>query len=162
MAVFVVRAVFGGDNFTYNQTPYFTDVPAGSTYFKWIQAMRDLGITTGCGTGVYCPNDPVTRGQMAVFIIRARYGAATAFNSSPTPLFTDVPASNIFFTWIQKMRQVGITTGCGANVYCPNDPVTRGQMAVFVMRGAFNQLLPAGTPVVAAVSPAVGRSRGRR
>ena len=54
------------------------------------------------------------------------------------------------------MKQVGITDGCGTTVYCPNDPVTRGQMAVFVMRGAFNQLLPAGTPVVVAVSPAAG------
>ena len=156
MAVFIVRAVEGGDTFSYTVTPYFTDVPASNPYFKWIQAMRDLGITTGCGAAVYCPDDPVTRAQMAVFIIRARYGATTAFNSSPTPQFTDVPASNIFFPWIQKMKQVGITTGCGNGIYCPNDPVTRGQMAVFIMRGAFNQLLPAGSPVLVSVSPAAG------
>jgi hypothetical protein len=40
-------------------------------------------------------------------------------------------------------------------MYCPNDPVTRGQMAVFLMRGAFNQLLP-GAPVITSVSPAAG------
>ena len=54
------------------------------------------------------------------------------------------------------MKQLGITSGCGGGAYCPNDPVTRSQMAVFIMRGAFNVLLPAGTPVVAAVTPAIG------
>ena len=154
MAVFVVRAVFGNDNFTYTTSPYFTDVPASNAYFKWIQAMRDLGITTGCGTNIYCPNDSVTRGQMAVFIIRARYGSTTAFSYPSTQSFTDVPSTNTYFQWIQKMKQLGVTSGCGANTYCPNDPVTREQMAAFIMRGAFNLLLPAGTPVITSISPA--------
>ncbi len=156
MAVFVVRAVIGGDNFTYNQTPYFNDVPAGNSFFQWIQKMRDLGITSGCGSNNYCPNDPVTRGQMAVFIIRTRLGSTATFNYPTTPLFTDVTPDNPFFLWIQKMKQLGITSGCGGTDYCPNDPVTREQMAVFLMRGAFNQLLPAGTPVVSALSPSAG------
>ena len=156
MAVFVVRSITGGDTFTYNTSPYFTDVPATHPYFKWVQKMRELQITSGCSATAYCPDDSVTRGQMAVFIIRARYGAITAFSSSPTPLFTDVPASNGFFPWIQKMKQVGITSGCGATTYCPNDLVTRDQMAIFLVRGAFNQLLPAGTPIITSVSPAAG------
>jgi hypothetical protein len=54
------------------------------------------------------------------------------------------------------MKQLGITTGCGAATYCPGDPVTREEMAAFLMRGAFNQLLPPGAPVVVSVSPAMG------
>jgi hypothetical protein len=91
---------------------------------------------------------------MAVFIIRTRFGSTATFRYPMTPSFTDVGTDNPFFAWIQKMAQVGITTGCGATTYCPGDAVTREQMATFVMRGAFNQFLPAGTPVVAAVSPA--------
>ena len=53
-------------------------------------------------------------------------------------------------------KQVGITSSCGPTTYCPGDPVTRGQMAVFLMRGALNQLLPAGTPVIVSVSPTSG------
>ena len=52
------------------------------------------------------------------------------------------------------MKQLGITSGCAPSSYCPDDPVTRGQMAVFIMRGEFNQLLPATTPVVVWASPA--------
>ena len=157
MAVFVVRSVLmGGDNFTYNHSPYFTDVPPSYPFFQWIQKMYDLGITSGCGAGTYCPDDSVTRGQMAVFIIRARYGASASFAYPSAPYFTDVPATNGFFSWIQKMKQVGITSGCGATTYCPDDNVTRGEMAVFIMRGAFNQLLPAGAPTIASVSPAAG------
>ena len=160
MAVFVVRSVMGGDNFTYNSAPYFTDVPATHPFFKWIQEMRDLGITSGCGPTTYCPDDPVTRGQVAAFIIRDRYGAAAQFQVPPTPFFTDVPAGNAYFQWVQKMKQLGITSGCGPSTYCPDDPVTRGQMAVFMVRGAFNQLLPNGTPVLVAVSP-TGKPAGQ-
>ena len=154
MAVFVVRSVMGGDNFSFTTTPYFTDVPSTNAYFPWIQAMRDLNITAGCTTTRYCPDDSVTRDQMAVFVIRDRLGANTAFSVPQSPYFSDVPSSNSYFNWIQKMKQIGITAGCGQTTYCPNDPVTREQMAAFIMRGAFNQLLPANTPVVASISPA--------
>jgi hypothetical protein len=54
------------------------------------------------------------------------------------------------------MKLEAITAGCGSgSSYCPDDPVTRGQMAIFIMRGAFNLLLPLATPVVSAISPSV-------
>src|SRR5205807_3949009 len=102
----------------------------------------------------YCPESLVTRGIMSVLIIRSRFGTATPTNYPATPYFTDVPSSHPYFPWIQKMRQIGITAGCGPTTYCPDDPVTRGQMAVFIMRGEFNQLLPASTPVLVWASPA--------
>jgi len=154
MAVFVVRSVMGGDNFTYTQTPYFSDVPASYSFFQWIQKMQDLGIALPCAPNQYCPDTPVTRGIMAVLIIRGRYGVATPTSYPATPYFTDVPPSHPYFPWIQKMKQLGITSGCTTTTYCPDDPVTRGQMAVFIMRGELNQLLPATTPVVAWASPA--------
>ena len=46
----------------------FSDVPVGSNQFKFVEALAAAGITGGCGNGKYCPNDPVTRGQMAVFL----------------------------------------------------------------------------------------------
>jgi hypothetical protein len=58
------------------------------------------------------------------------------------------------------MKQLGITAGCGPTTYCPDDPVTRGQMAVFIMRGEFNELLEVGTPLVVWASPA-GASLGK-
>jgi hypothetical protein len=52
-------------------TSDFADVPTSSTQFQFIEALFHSGITAGCGGGDYCPNDPVTRGQMAVFLAKA-------------------------------------------------------------------------------------------
>ena len=155
MAVFIVRSVLGTDNFTFNPTSYFTDVLPGNVFFPFIQKMQELGIALSCGPDLFCPDSPVTRGQMAVLIIRARYGLAAAPNFPTTPAFTDVPSTSFFFPFIQKMKQVGITTGCSPTTYCPNDPVTRGQMAVFIMRGMFNLVPspPAVNPLLS-VAPA--------
>ena len=153
MAVFIVRAILGGDNFDYSATPYFTDVQPADFGFKWVQKMFELGITAGCGPGLYCPNDSITRAQMAVFIIRTRYGAHTVIDYTPAPYFTDVPASGFAFNDIQRMREDNITSGCSATDYCPNNPVTRGDMAIFIMRGAFDQVLPPTQPVILSLSP---------
>jgi len=52
-------------------TATFTDVPTSSGQFAYVEALVAAGITSGCGTGVYCPDSPVTRGQMAVFLSKA-------------------------------------------------------------------------------------------
>jgi hypothetical protein len=97
--------------------------------------MRELGITSGCTLTTYCPDNPVTRGQMAAFVIRALLG--NRFESSSTPYFTDVPTTHPFFSFVQKMREWGITSGCAATQYCPDDPTTRGQMAAFLIRAFY-------------------------
>jgi hypothetical protein len=132
MAVFIVRSLLLTDDFQFPATPYFNDVPATHAQFKWIQKLRELNITTGCQALNFCPNDIVTRGQMAAFLVRGRFG--TVFPFPTTPYFTDVSTNNVFFGFIQKLRQVGVTTGCSATEYCLNDPATRGQMAVFLSR----------------------------
>jgi probable HAF family extracellular repeat protein len=153
MAVFIITAIFGSNSFKYSAAPHFADVGTSDFGFKFIQAMYELGITAGCGGGNYCPNDPVTRDSMAVFIIVARFGAGAGFTYPTTPNFTDEPASDSAFKFVQRMKLDGITGGCTATTYCPTAAVTRGQMAVFMMVGLFNQLLPAGTPVVTGISP---------
>ena len=49
----------------------FSDVPVGSPLHRFVEALVDSGITGGCGSGMYCPNASVTRGQMAVFLSSA-------------------------------------------------------------------------------------------
>ena len=49
----------------------FNDVPLGHPFFRFIEALADSGITAGCGSGNYCPDAPLTRGQMAVFLAKA-------------------------------------------------------------------------------------------
>ena len=131
MAAFIIRAMYGED-FSYTQAPYFFDVPASNGYFKYVQKMRDDGITLGCwgDTNYYCPDDVVTRGAMAAFIIRAKYGEN--FIYTQTPYFTDVPDSNGYFKYVQKMKDDGITGNVGT--YNWTDVVIREHMAAFLAR----------------------------
>jgi S-layer homology domain len=52
-------------------TSDFGDVPTSSPQYQFIEALYASGITAGCGSGNYCPNAPLTRGQMAVFLAKA-------------------------------------------------------------------------------------------
>jgi hypothetical protein len=137
MALFIVRKLMNGDTFSYPTRPYFTDVPSTHPQFAHIQKLRELGITSGCTATAYCPDDAVTRGQMAAFIIRARLGirSGQTFTFPATQFFTDVPSTDPFYSFIQKMKEFGITSGCTATEYCSGGLTTRGQMAVFVIRG---------------------------
>jgi len=52
-------------------TATFSDVPTDHLFFQYIEALAASGITGGCGPGIYCPDAPLTRGQMAVFLAKA-------------------------------------------------------------------------------------------
>lgn len=114
----------------------FTDVALDHPYRDAITLLRLYGITSGCTLTEFCPDAPTTRGQMAVFLIRALLSGDT-FPYPATPFFDDVPPSHPYFSYIQKMRELGITVGCAPTQYCPSDPVTRWQMAVFLIRCRF-------------------------
>jgi hypothetical protein len=133
MAVFLLKAKLG---LCYTPPPCvgtFADVPCSSVFAPWIEDLAARGITTGCGGSNYCPLNPVRRDQMAVFLLKTKYG------SSYTPPvcegdFADVPCSSPFAPWIEELAAESITTGCGGNNYCPGNPNTRGQMAVFIVK----------------------------
>lgn len=136
MAVFLVRAVLGTDSFQHGQIPYFSDVPTSHPQFAFIQKLRELGVTNGCTATTYCPDALVTRGQMAAFLIRARYGldSTQTFPFPQTQYFSDVPPGDLFYSYVQKLRQISITVGCSANAFCPGDQNLRGQLASFLAR----------------------------
>jgi len=138
MAVWIIQSLLG-DSFTFSTAPYFSDVPPSHPQFRYIQKMKDLGITNGCTLSAYCPDDAVTRGQMAAFLMRARLDVPSGqpFPYPASTSFSDVPATDLFFPYIQKLREAGITNGCSAAAYCPAAPTTLGQMAVFVVRTFF-------------------------
>ena len=128
MAAFIIRATFG-ENFNYTATPYFSDVPSTNVYFKYVQKLKDEGITVVNGT--YGVDTPVSRGQMAAFVVRAKF--TDNFNYTATPYFTDVPSTHTFFKYVQKLKDEGITVLSG--VYMVDNIVPRDQMAAFLGRG---------------------------
>jgi hypothetical protein len=139
MAAFIIRSLMKGDVFPYPPAPYFSDVPPSHPFFPHIQKMRELGITNGCSATEYCPDAFVTRGQMSVFLVRARLGISSeaGLPYPGTPFFGDVAPSHPFYVNIQKLRQMGITVGCTVSEYCPDQPTTRAQMAAFLIRAFF-------------------------
>lgn len=120
--------------------PAFVDVPAASAHSDAIAALADAGVTAGCADGRYCPRGPVTRDQMATFLARALQLDTTAGASR----FADVPVSSTHAGAIEALAAAGVTSGCAEGRYCPRQPVTRDQMASFLVR-AFG-LPGAGSP----------------
>ncbi len=113
----------------------FFDVPASFLFHDSVVAIARAGITSGCGGGNYCPGLPVTRGEMAVFVLRGEHGGAYHPPAATGTMFTDVPAGAPFADWIERFAAEGITLGCGGGKFCPDASVTRDQMAVFLLRG---------------------------
>ncbi len=113
----------------------FVDVPDGYVFEADIAWLSDQGITRGCNPPAndrYCPEQAVTRGQMAAFLVRALGLTDTAGATD----FVDDDDS-IFEADIMKLAAAGITRGCNPpenTRFCPNQSVTRGQMAAFLVR----------------------------
>ena len=122
--------------------PVAAELPPGGTFLDddysahqgAIEAIAAAGITKGCNpptNNLFCPDDPVTRGQMAAFLVRAL----------DLPTTTDAPftdSAGVFSDSINRLAAAGITKGCNPPTndrYCPDNAVTREQMATFLTRG---------------------------
>lgn len=123
MASFLARAL----RLPSTSVDFFTDDEA-SPHEADINRLAAAGITLGCGGGIYCPTDFVTREQMASFLARA-----LDLSASSSDFFTDDEASP-HEADINRLAAAGITNGCGGGRYCPTDFVTREQMAAFLER----------------------------
>jgi len=130
---------------------------------RYIEVMARRGITKGCSNttdpqSAYCPNQPVTRAQMSVFLIRAKmdnvfpttlsgiplaapYGDNFGVYLPPVPYFSDVTASDPvfgqYYIYIQKMRELRITNGTGGVTFSPGNNLTRKEIATFIVRAFF-------------------------
>ena len=116
----------------------FSDVPYGYWSWGYVQSLYNSGVTSGCDAGLFCPASPVTRDQMAVFLLKAKYGSGHV-PPSPATIFSDVPMSYWAASWIEQFAAEGITSGCSVSpsMYCPQVPVGRDQMAIFLLRAKY-------------------------
>ncbi len=108
----------------------FSDI-SGLPYEQEIGMIAEAGVTLGCGEGRYCPQESVTRAQMATFLVRAFGLTGTMVN----PFLDD--EGNYHEADIATLAHNGITLGCDADDirrFCPEQEVTRGQMAAFIAR----------------------------
>ncbi len=140
MAAFLVRAL----NLPAAGSAGFVDT-AGNTFEDDIDRLAAADITKGCNPPTndrFCPNDFVTRGQMAAFLVRALNLPAAGSAG-----FVDTGGS-VFEDDIDRLAAAGITKGCNPPTndrYCPSDYVTRAQMASFLVRALDLPTAEAGT-----------------
>lgn len=123
MAAFLVRAMGLPDA----TKDYFRD-DDGQTFEGAINALAEAGITGGCEPGRFCKDASVSRAQMAAFLVRALGVPSTA-----TDYFSDDDGSTLESA-INAMAEAGLTGGCSATSFCPDQPVSREQMAAFLVR----------------------------
>ncbi|MBK8821782.1 MAG: SBBP repeat-containing protein [Anaerolineales bacterium] len=140
MAIFLLKGIHGSSYAppAVNGNTNFGDVATDYWAAAWIKQLAAEGITGGCGGGNYCPDNTVTRAQMAVFLMKAKNGSSyspPAVGSSTG--FGDVATNYWAAAFIKQLVADSITAGCGNGNYCPEDSVTRAQMAVFLVK-AFN------------------------
>jgi S-layer homology domain len=112
----------------------FGDVASGDPFYAKIETLFHAGVTAGCSGGNYCPSAAVTRAQMAVFLLKAQLGKGYAPPPGTGTRFADVPAGAFALDWIEDLADSGVTAGCDPILYCPDRPVTRAQMAVFLLK----------------------------
>jgi hypothetical protein len=113
----------------------FVDVPPTYWAWKFIENVYSRGIFAACLASPlsFCPESNVTRGEMASLILRAKMGSAYTPPPCVTPKFSDVPCSDPRAPWVNDLVARGVTAGCGGGNYCPDAPITREQMAVFLL-----------------------------
>jgi hypothetical protein len=124
---------------TLSDTPIFEDVPVSYWARPFFERLYAAGVTGGCSTSpmMYCPETKVNRAQMAIFLLRGKYGDTYTPPAETDTIFNDIPSNYWAGSWIEQLYAEGITGGCGNGNYCPNTLVTREQMAIFLLRAKY-------------------------
>jgi hypothetical protein len=111
----------------------YSDVPPADAVWGDVQLTATHGVLVGYGNGLFGKSDPLTRAQAAVMTAKL-----FSLDTSTPPLaasFTDVPVGHFAYASVEALKDAGYTSGCGANVFCPDAPFTRVQLAVFEAKG---------------------------
>ena len=116
------------------QASTFLDVPPSHMFYEFVEILAANGVTGGCQPGYYCPDNPVTRAQMAVFLLKAKFGSSHVPPPATGAVFGDVAANAFAAAWIEELASLGVTSGCGGGNYCPGSTVTRRQMSTFLLK----------------------------
>lgn len=136
MAVFMVQAMREEGNIPAEYKAYFSDALTADWWTPYVERFKELGITAGCGSNKYCPNDNVKRWQMAIFLVKSLGEQPTA---SHRGYFADVGVSHPQRGFIERLYELGVTAGevvNGRRYFRPDNDTTRAQIASFMRAGS--------------------------
>ncbi len=132
MMAFLARAL-GEDVEAGPGTSRFSDVADDAWYRPSLERMADIGVVEPYEDGTFRPDEPLTRLDMAVFLVRAFESINVV---EPQGMFTDVAVDADHAGEVEGVLAAGVTKGCSVDplLYCPDQPVRRDQMASFLVR----------------------------
>ena len=124
-----------GGEIWYDTQSSFSDVSRSHWSWPYVERLYAAGITGGCATNPlrYCPDAPVTRGQMAVFLEKGLHYPDSYTPPDREPTFPDT-AGHWAEDWIEALKADGLTSGYPDGTYRPDRSVTRAEMAVFLLK----------------------------
>lgn len=135
-AVVLAQAIHGASYVFPPAVGIFADVPKGSWAAPAIEQIYRDGVTAGCGSGplIFCPGHLLTRAELAILLLRARYGITYVPPPATGQIFADVPASHWAGRWIEQLYREGITAGCSLNPrqFCDRRNISAWELNVFV------------------------------
>ena len=107
--------------------PFFADT-VDRSYDEAVLALADERILRGCEDERFCPDEDVTRAQLATML--ANVLELEPLTEGP---FADIDG-NVHRERINALAAAGVTVGCEEDAYCPDETVTREQMATMLVR----------------------------
>ena len=118
----------GALDLLYDGAGFFTDVD-DTTHAAGINMLAAAGLTEGCAPGRFCPDEPMSRQELATFLVRG-----FSIPVSETPAFDDV--GGVHAGSVNGLAAAGLTAGCGRSLvdFCPREPVLRWQAAILLSR----------------------------
>ncbi len=135
VADFIVRSITEGETFARQPTDFW-DVPKTHRYSGAIQYAVDQDIIRGFPDGTFRPNDPVTRGEMAILFTRTYNFFDDKFTQpqrlKPRVRLYDMSESMHAYEPVQSMIRYGIANGYPNRTFRPDQPIERGQIAYFL------------------------------
>ncbi|MFB3879733.1 MAG: S-layer homology domain-containing protein [Armatimonadota bacterium] len=141
MAVYIARSLAGCDAAVPPgpDSPSFPDVPLSHWAYKHVEYVRLRYVVQGYDDGSYRPEDPVDRGQMAVYVARSVSDPTGDegliwYTPPPTPTFADVSETFWARKHVEFCHEQGVVQGYSDGMYHPEYTVTRDQMAVYIAR----------------------------
>lgn len=132
-----VAGIMSYNEFSSNMFDSLPDA-VNDKFIYYIYDLKTKGVVSGYSDGTFRPGNPVTRGEMAKFIVNA-FNLGTNGNVQQ---FSDVPSTNPFFSYINVLKTEGIISGYSDGTYRPNALITRGETAKFITNAIQKRMTP--------------------
>lgn len=109
----------------------YSDVDTSAWYGPVLATASQEGYVSGYGDGTFKPDAPITRAETVKILMEAMGGGLSNPKAAP---FQDIQPSDWFASWVSNAYILGLVQGRSADTFAPNDFITRGEVAVLVVR----------------------------